>query len=188
MVFQMVFQMFLNMMLVFLSPIPLFIFLFIRDGELLILSVFISFRIFLEIHDTNTFHFIIYKQYWYGTYFSHNCTHIHTLQIMLDLLCWQLFMCCNLNTSSLGIGALLMMHFLSFCGSESHIILSGSHPSAFLCWEPLYLFSRMPASGIQSTSCRGSNLLNETGWLSNDPSHHGLIMISLLVLIVPNKN
>ena len=37
----------------------------------------------------------------------------YTLQIMLDLLCGQLYMYCTLDTSSLGIWVLLMMQFLS---------------------------------------------------------------------------
>ena len=35
---------------------------------------------------------------------------------MLNLLCGQLFMYCTLDTSSLGIWALLMMQFMYFCG------------------------------------------------------------------------
>ena len=45
----------------------------------------------------------------------------------------------------------------------------------------------MSPSRIQSTGCRGSNLLNVKGWCSNDPSHHGRIFFLFFLDLLPVK-
>ena len=52
----------------------------------------------------------------YGLYFSHHHNTNYTLQIMLDLLCGQLYMYCTLDTSSLWDLGTPHDAILVFCG------------------------------------------------------------------------
>ena len=64
-------------------------------------------------HHFNVFFFLVRRHLFdhlLWSIFQSSFYTYYTLQIMLDLLCWQLHMHCTLDASSLGIWVLLMMH------------------------------------------------------------------------------